>query len=173
MRVRTIIDRVLEWLMIVLMIILLVDVLWQVVSRYLNRLLVNHIGIQIPAESYSFTDELAGFLLIWVALLGAAYATGKKQHLAIDLLASKLNDSGKVILTRIINVLILIFSSGVMIVGGVWLVYTRFYLGQISPSMEVPIGFVYLVVPVSGILINYYAIADFFECKRMINKYLN
>ena len=32
------------------------------------------------------TDELAGYLLIWVGLLGAAYVSGKNEHLAIDLL---------------------------------------------------------------------------------------
>lgn len=148
--------------MIVFMIILVVDVLWQVISRYLNRLLVNNFGVQIPAELYSFTDELAGFLLIWVALLGAAYVTGKKQHLAIDLLVTKLGDRGKVLLSGIINVLILLFSLSVMIVGGIWLVSTRFYLGQLSPSMELPVGIVYLIVPLSGFLIGFYAIVDMF-----------
>jgi hypothetical protein len=56
------------------MIILVLDVLWQVVSRYL---------LSSPS---SFTDELAGFLLIWVGFIGAAYTTGLKGHLAIDIL---------------------------------------------------------------------------------------
>ncbi len=162
MKIKTLVDKVLEWVMIVFMIILVVDVLWQVISRYLNRLLVNNFGVQIPAELYSFTDELAGFLLIWVALLGAAYVTGKKQHLAIDLLVTKLGDRGKVLLSGIINVLILLFSLSVMIVGGIWLVSTRFYLGQLSPSMELPVGIVYLIVPLSGFLIGFYAIVDMF-----------
>lgn len=145
------------------MIVLVLDVLWQVLSRYLNKLLVNQFSIQIPTKIYAFTDELAGFLLIWVALLGAAYATGKKQHLAIDLLATKLGDSGKAVLSRIINLCIFVFSVSVLVVGGIWLVYTRFYLGQLSSIMEIPIGFVYLVVPVSGLLISYYAADDFFR----------
>jgi TRAP-type C4-dicarboxylate transport system permease small subunit len=45
-----------------------------------------------------------------------------------------------------------------MIIGGSWLVYTRLYLGQISAAMEIPIGYVYLIVPVAGLLICYYAV---------------
>jgi TRAP-type C4-dicarboxylate transport system permease small subunit len=147
--------------MIALMIILVLDVLWQVISRYLNKFLVNQFETQIPTKLYAFTDELAGFLLIWVALSGAAYATGKKQHLAIDLLSAKFNERGKIILKRIINVFIILFAVSVMLIGGSWLVYTRFYLGQVSAAMEIPIGYVYLILPVSGILISYYAISDY------------
>ena len=167
---RKVIDNLLEKVMVITMVVLVLDVLWQVISRYFNKLLVNQFSLQIPTKYYAFTDELAGFLLIWVALLGAAYATGKKQHLAIDLLAAKLSDSGKIRLSGIINILILIFSISVLVIGGVWLVYTRFYLGQISSTMEIPIGFVYLIVPIAGILISYYAISEIFTLKKENNK---
>lgn len=161
MKTKSRIDKILEKILLVLMIVLVLDVLWQVLARYLSRLMVNQFEVQIPTVLYSFTDELAGFLLIWVALLGAAYATGKKQHLAIDLLSSKLKANGKIALSKFINILILLFALSVLIVGGVWLVYTRFRLGQVSSAMEIPIGFVYLIVPVSGMLITYYVIHDF------------
>ena len=61
----------------ILMSVLVVDVLWQVISRYL---------LSSPS---SFTDELAGFLLIWVGVLGAAYVAGRKEHLAIDILVQR------------------------------------------------------------------------------------
>ncbi|MGD2033564.1 MAG: TRAP transporter small permease [Bacteroidales bacterium] len=163
---RKAIDRALEIMMVVTMIILMLDVLWQVASRYLNKLLVNHFALQIPTKYYAFTDELAGFLLIWVALLGSAYATGKKQHLAIDLLITKLGREGKIILSGIINFLIFLFAVSVLLVGGTWLVYTRFYLGQVSSTMEIPIGFVYLIVPLSGLLISYYAADDFYTLQK-------
>ena len=170
MKIKTVIDKIVEKILVVLMIILLIDVLWQVLSRYVNKFLVNNFDIQIPTDFYSFTDELAGFLLIWVALAGAAYVTGKKQHLSIDLLSVKLGDKGKACLSMLINMLILIFAVTVLIAGGSWLVYTRFYLGQISASMEIPIGLVYLIVPVSGLLISYYVIADIFELKNPVKK---
>lgn len=136
------------------MAILVIDVLWQVASRYLFN------------SPSSFTDELAGFLLIWVGLLGAAYGTGIKIHLAIDLLPSKLSFDRRKYLEVIINCLIAVFSLLVFVIGGSWLVYTRFYLGQVSAALEIPLGYVYLVLPVSGLLIIFYAVSNtllFFE----------
>jgi TRAP-type C4-dicarboxylate transport system permease small subunit len=130
------------------MIILVIDVLWQVFSRYI---------IGVPS---SFTDELAGFLLIWVGLGGAAYATGNKLHLAIDLFPSKLPPDKRKYLEIFINILIIAFALTVMVVGGTWLVLTRFYLGQISSALQISIGYVYLILPISGLLICYYSVDD-------------
>ena len=80
------------------------------------------------------------------------------------------SDKGKTILYMIINVLIVIFALSVLIIGGFWLVYSRFYLGQVSAAMEIPIGIVYIIVPLSGLLISYYAIADFFSLRNKNKK---
>lgn len=148
MKLRNIVDKILERAVVILMGALVLDVLWQVASRYL---------FQDPS---SFTDELAGFLLIWVGLLGAAWAAWMKQHLAIDLLAQKLSPERRRYLEVFVNLLVMLFALAVMVVGGVWLVYTRFYLGQTSAAMQIPIGYVYLVVPLSGFLIMYYSIDE-------------
>lgn len=157
------IDFVLGKIMVIIMSILVIDVLWQVISRFLNTFLVKQFNIQVPTVYYSFTDELAGFLLIWVALLGAAYATGTKSHMAIELLQTKLSQRGNEKLSKIINLCIATFSMSVMVIGGSQLVFTRFYLGQVSAAMQIPIGIVYLVVPISGLLITYYVINDTFN----------
>jgi len=47
-----------------------------------------------------------------------------------------------------------------MVVGGSRLVYISFTLGQTSPALQIPLAFVYAVIPVSGILIVYYKITD-------------
>ena len=137
-------DKILESVLVVLMVLLVIDVLWQVTSRYI---LVN------PS---SFTTELAGYLMIWVGILGAAYVAGKNEHLAIDLLVQKSSPGRKKKL--LINVMIMLFSVSVMIVGGTWLVYTRFLLDVRSADLQLPLGYVYLVVPVSGLLITYYGV---------------
>ncbi|MCD6202404.1 MAG: TRAP transporter small permease [Bacteroidales bacterium] len=138
------IDKILEWVLIFLMSVLVIDVLWQVVSRYI---LIN------PS---SFTTEVAGYLLIWVGILGAAYVAGKNEHLAIDLLLQKSSHKRRLRLLISIYIFILLFSLSVMVIGGSWLVYTRFILDVRSADLQLPLGYVYLVVPVSGILITYY-----------------
>lgn len=146
MTIREKIDKGLEWVLILIMSVLVLDVLWQVASRYIMN------------SPSSFTDELAGFLLIWTGLLGAAYVAGKREHLAIDILLQRSSPERRYKLELIISVLIILFAVLVMIVGGSWLVYTRFYLGVTSAALGLPLGVVYLVLPISGILITYFDI---------------
>lgn len=146
MTTREKIDKALEYFLIALMGILVLDVLWQVTSRYL---------LSSPS---SFTDELAGFLLIWVGVLGAAYVAGKQEHLAIDLLLQRSAPERQRKMIIIINVFILLFAVSVMVIGGAWLVITRFQLNVNSAALMIPLGYVYLVMPLSGLLIAYYSI---------------
>jgi len=139
-------NKSLEAVLIIIMSVLVIDVLWQVISRYLL------------ASPSSFTDELAGFLLIWVGMLGAAYVAGRHEHLAIDLLLQKTRESRKRNLMIVIQISILAFALTVMFIGGIYLVYTRFILDVKSAALQLPLGYVYIVVPLSGLLIVYYSV---------------
>lgn len=145
---RKTIDTLLEYLLVGLMSVMVLNVLWQVFSRYCT------------GYSSQFTDELATFLLIWVGLLGTAYVAGKKGHLAIDLLPEKLKGRQRQRLELVLHVLAIVFALTVMVIGGIRLVYITLLLGQLSASMEVPLGYVYLSVPLSGLLIIYYGVED-------------
>ncbi|MDP4712572.1 MAG: TRAP transporter small permease [Saprospiraceae bacterium] len=138
------IDRILGGVLAFLMGTMTLDVLWQVMSRYL---------LKAPS---SFTDELARFLLVWIGVLGAAYVAGQDRHLAIDLLPSRLSGRRKKRLLVLIAALIVVFAVAVMVVGGSRLVYVTLYLGQKSSALQLPLGYVYLIVPISGLLVVYY-----------------
>lgn len=148
MTIRKYLDHFLASFVTILMGVLVVNVLWQVISRYL-------VGRPSP-----FTDELAGFLLIWVGLLGATYITGKKEHLAIDILHHKLSPERKIKVDFLINVLIALFALAVLVIGGANLVYITLHLRQVSSALQIPIGYVYMVLPLSGLFIIYYCIYD-------------
>lgn len=151
MKLRAKVDKMLFGVLIVLMGLMVLNVLWQVASRYL---------LQSPS---SFTDELSRYLLIWVGLLGAAYVTGKKMHLAIDILPSKLGGKKERNLNILINCLVGLFALFAMVWGGMNLVYITLKLEQTSAALRLPLGYVYLVIPLSGLLIIYYSIANLFE----------
>lgn len=139
-------NRTLEVTLIFLMTVLVLDVLWQVFSRYL---------LSSPS---SFTDELAGYLLIWVGVLGAAYVAGRKEHLAIDILIRKSPPARKRRLLYLIHALVFLFALTVMVTGGVVLMYTRFVLQVKSAALQLPLGYVYSVLPLSGLIIMYYEV---------------
>jgi TRAP-type C4-dicarboxylate transport system permease small subunit len=144
-------NKALEVILVFFTSILVMDVLWQVFSRYIMN------------SPSSFTDELAGYLLIWVSLLGAAYVTGAQEHLAIDILLQKSKPKRQYVLKLIIQSIILAFASTVLVIGGTWLVYTRFALEVKSAALEIPLGYVYSVVPVSGLIIVYYSIVHLLD----------
>ncbi|MHA6249306.1 TRAP transporter small permease [Pontibacter sp. CAU 1760] len=141
-------DSGLYWLLVTLMAVMVLNVLWQVGSRFILR------------SPSSFTDELARFLLIWVSLLGASYVTGKKMHLAIDILPSKLEGKKQQNLHVLIHTLVALFAFFAMVWGGIKLVYITLTLNQTSAALNVPLGYVYMVVPLSGLIIIYYSIIN-------------
>ena len=147
-------NRVLEVFLVVLVSVLVVDVLWQVFSRYL---------LSSPS---SFTDELAGFLLIWVGVLGAAYVSGKKEHLAIDIVLQRSSPARKKRLQTFIHILVLLFALTVMVVGGIILMYTRFILEVKSAALQLPLGYVYVILPISGLIIMFYELFHILELKK-------
>ncbi len=131
-----------------LMALMLVSVVWQVFTRY------------ILGAASDFTDELARYLLIWIGTLGAAYISGKKMHLAIDLLPKSLSGKANYRLNVIISLFVMVFALSVMIIGGSRLVYITFVLGQTSATLQIPLAYVYSILPISGLLIIYYKILD-------------
>ncbi|WP_297805839.1 TRAP transporter small permease [uncultured Polaribacter sp.] len=148
MKFRKKIDTILGISLAIIMGIMVVNVLWQVFTRFV---------IGTPS---SFTDELARYLMIWVGVLGAAYISGRKMHVAIDLLPTKLNKEGQNKLKIFINCIIILFCFFALVGGGIRLVYITFTLEQYSPALQIPLALVYLVIPISGILIIYYKITD-------------
>lgn len=153
---RKTIDSILERALVILMGLMVVNVTWQVLSRYLAKW-------GVISQASTATEELARFLLIWLGLLGASYTSGKGMHLAIDLLPQRLSGKKQLQLKRLINSLIVIFAFLAMVIGGGRLVYLTFALEQSSAAIGLPLGIVYIILPISGILIVYYALSDIFQ----------
>ena len=151
------IDKLLELALILLMGANVLNVLWQVFTRFVLR------------NPSSYTEELARFLLIWVGLLGASYAAGKKMHLAIDVVLHGLGNKAKVWVEIIIQIFIFLFSLFVMVVGGLRLVSITLTLAQTSAALQIKLGYVYLVLPLSGIVIMFYAVVFIVERIRTLS----
>ncbi len=141
------IDNALRRLLVVLMSVMVVAVTWQVITRYL---------LNAPS---SYTSELSTFLLIWISLLGAAYALRLRAHLGIDLISRRLQDAGKARIQTTSYAAVIVFAALVFVYGGSRLVYVTLVLNQLSAAFKVPMGYVYLALPLSGLLMIYYSIA--------------
>jgi TRAP-type C4-dicarboxylate transport system permease small subunit len=144
-KITNLITRMLRISLTILLTVMVLDVSWQVFTRFI---------LQNPS---SFTEELAGFLLIWIGLLGASYALYTKSHLGIDIMTSKLTGIRKQISQIIIHIVVILFSLFIPVIGGIRLVHITLTLRQISPALGIPMGYVYLVLPLTGFLMMYYS----------------
>ena len=143
--------RVLEGCVVLLMGTLVLDVLWQVVSRYVAR------------RPSAWTDELATLLVIWLALLGASAAFGRRAHLGVDFLVRQLTPGQRRITEILVHVVVAFFAVAVLMVGGFHLVRLAWLTGQTSPALGVNMGHVYLALPVSGAFILIFALESLLE----------
>ncbi|GAK85542.1 TRAP-type transport system small permease component [Vibrio ponticus] len=125
---------------------LVLCVVWQVLSRY------------IIGKPSTVTDELARYLFMWVALIGAAYTTGLKRHLAIDLMTMKLKGKRKIINEIIIQIAIAVFASVVLVYGGSNLAIKTLATGQLTPALGWEMGYIYFCLPISGALMIFYSV---------------
>jgi TRAP-type C4-dicarboxylate transport system permease small subunit len=139
-------NKLLEWVVVVLLSVMLFSVLWGVFTRYFF------------ADQSSWTDELARFMLIWVSILGAAYISGKNAHIAIDLISASMSLKARLRMEILTGMIISLFVLAIFLVGGARYIYISFKLGQTSAALEIPMGYVYLVLPIAGIIIIYFKI---------------
>jgi TRAP-type C4-dicarboxylate transport system permease small subunit len=157
-QVKRILDKFLEVLLMVSVAVLVVDVLWQVFTRF------------VIGKPSSWTEELATFLLIWVSLLGAAVALGRGAHLGIDYFTHKLPERNRIQTELFVFAVVSLFSLLVMFFGGISLVRQTLALDQISVALHIPMGYVYLAIPISGAFLVLYGMIGFFERLTMLHK---
>ena len=76
----------------------------------------------------------------------------------MDFLYQKFSETNKRKASILIEILIFLFALIVMVVGGFNLVYTTLHLEQLSGTLRIPLGYVYAIMPFSGLLIMCYSI---------------
>jgi TRAP-type C4-dicarboxylate transport system permease small subunit len=157
-KLKRILDKTLEVLLMVSVAVLVVDVLWQVFTRF------------VIGNPSSWTEELATFLLIWVSLLGAAVALGRGAHLGIDYFTHKLPERCRIQTELFVFAVVSIFSLLVMVVGGTRLVMLTLALEQISVALHIPMGYVYLAIPISGAFLVLYGVIGLMERFTQLKK---
>lgn len=138
----------LELFIIGTMALLVVDVVWGVFSRY------------ALGEQAKWTEELARFLLVWVTLLGGAYAFGTKAHLGVDYFANKLHPDARRVTAVLSHLVVFFFAGAILLVGGARVVSEALALEQTTPALGWKMGYVYLALPISGFFVVLYTLEN-------------
>lgn len=137
--IRTGIMKVLGVIITVLFIMMTLIGTYQIVTRYFfNR----------PS---TISEELLTYTFTWMALLASAYVFGKRDHMRMGFLADKLTGPARKCLEVVIDILTFALAGVVMVYGGSSI--TKLTMIQTTASLRVPMGYIYVIVPLTGILI--------------------
>ncbi len=143
------VEMALGALLATLSVVMVLTVLWQVATRLYSRLAMAQ-RWPLWLQPSQWTEELASFLLAWVALLGAAYALRRGEHMGYDTLFAAFGPRGRARCTRFVQACVIAFAA-VLVTGGIGLVWMTLELGQTTPALRLPMGAVYLVAPLAGL----------------------
>lgn len=147
LKVEAIFLGTIKWILFVMMAGMTLSVLLGVLFRYVLK------------DSLSWSEELARYLMIWCACLGAAVAYREGSHFAITLIVDKFHGNLAKIITKVAEIMVFIFfvivaAEGIVLLSGLE--------GQTTPAMQIPMGVPYLAVPVACLIIVFEALIMFF-----------
>lgn len=107
------------------------------------------------------SEELLTYSFTWMALLATAYVFGKRDHMRMGFLADNFSAGVRKGLSIMAEVLIMLLAGVVMVYGGFILV--KLTMTQTTASLGIPMGVVYTILPISGILIVIYSVLNIID----------
>lgn len=140
-----VLDRTLKYALTLLSVVLTVSVFLQVLIRFVFK-------YPLP-----WTEEIARIAFVYCIFVGATIAVRENSHLQVDFLLvilPKRVARAAVFLGMVLVGVFLIFVTwqGVVLVLATGV--------QMSPVMQVPFKYLYLILPVSGALMLLYLVAN-------------
>lgn len=146
---KNVMDKFLRWACIILFIFITCIGTYQIVTRYVFN------------KPSTVSEELLTYSFTWLALIAATYVFGKRDHMRMEFFVQKFKGKSSVILAIISEFLVMIFAAGVMVYGGIEI--TKLTVMQITASLGIHMSYVYVIVPICGVLIVIYNIINLSE----------
>lgn len=140
-----------KWFLAIMMMAIAALTFYQVFMRYLFN------------NAPSWSEELVRFLFIWCSFVAAAIGVKERIHIGIDVFVSLLPAKVRSLTEILVNLGIIVFS-GYMIKYG-WAV-TLMTQRQPSPALGLPMSWVYLSIPVMGVMLILYCSLEIINIVR-------
>ncbi len=106
----------------------------------------------------TISEELLTYTFAWMAMFASVYVFGKRDHMRMSFLADMLPAGSKKLLDIAIEILVVLFAVAVLIYGGSTIM--NLTMTQKTASLGVSMGMIYMVMPISGVLIAIYGILN-------------
>lgn len=131
------INKVVEILLFVLLSAMTIIVFIQVLFRYV-----------INAPLF-WTEEAARYIMIWIVYIGASVGIRRGSHLGFTYFVDKSSPKVSKWLSLIANLGLLTFCVNIIYYGAIIALQN---LHQLSAGLQIPVAWVYVALPISGIL---------------------
>lgn len=151
-KLRNMLNKVIEVICITLLVFMVVLGTWQIITRYV---------LNNPS---TVSEDLLIYSFVWMSLLGSAYVFGKKDHMTMVFFRQKLESKStkaKITLSIMTELLIMIFSALVLVFGGTQI--SMLAMGQVSPALGISMGYIYLALPLSGVITIIYNVLNLID----------
>jgi TRAP-type C4-dicarboxylate transport system permease small subunit len=119
---------------------------------------------------FFWSEEITLLLLIWFAILGIAIGFREKLHLSMDAFTKLFPAPLNKLLDKIIASCT--FAFGVYLVVYGWDFTVMMHANTLTAT-EWPVSVMYVVMPISGVLISFYAILDLFGINTVRHQHLD
>jgi TRAP-type transport system small permease protein len=147
-RLTNLLNKVVGYMLFIMLAVMSVLITWQVFARF------------VAGNSLTFSEEASRFLMIWLTLLGAAYAVKEGSLIAVDILQNKLTGNPGKVLKVIMSVCTSVFYIILIIYGFKMAQNVSF---QTAPTTGLSMFWPMLAVPVGGALMLINTIASLIE----------
>lgn len=130
-------DRIESFAMIVLMLVATCVAIIQVIARYVFN------------NSLYWSEETVLYTLIMMSFLTCSMGVRYAAHICVEVLPLMAGPRLARLLRYLANTLGLVFAV-VLVYYGSRLAINTLNMNQLSPAMRIPVGYVYMVIPISG-----------------------
>lgn len=137
-----------QWICMFLLIEMVAVIFFQVVSRYCFDI------------AHFWAEELAVFSMIWLVFLGSVIAESRCDHTRITFFVNLLPVKLRAYVNSFSDLLCIIFLTVLTVKSSSVITIA---MRNISTGVRIPMGFVYLSLPIGGILMILYFLADIYK----------
>lgn len=100
-------------------------------------------------SSFSWTNELARYMLVWLVFLGGGIVFQHGAHIGMEALVEKFSANIQRIIQILVSVICILFFIILIVIGTE---FSNTSMTLTSPALKIPMGIVYSVIPISGVL---------------------
>lgn len=103
------------------------------------------------SNNTTWAEELIRYVMIWITFIGGAVCFRKGVHVGVDFLMNLVKGKAKKGLRLFVNIASIVFMI-FLVKFSMDLVLFTMDTGQITPSLQIPLYYVYLAIPIGSLL---------------------